>query len=104
MFPLLSSIESSIKDKTLIEKYGLSERSLVTNAATGAFALYKSLYINKDILFVCGKGNNGSDALALAYLCLPVAKSVKVYMHFERETKRMNTEEVFLTRPSSSIQ
>ena len=84
MFPLLSSIESSIKDKTLIEKYDLSERSLVTNAATGAFALYKSLYINKDILFVCGKGNNGSDALALAYLCLPVAKSVKVYMHFEK--------------------
>ncbi len=84
MFPLLSSKESSAKDKVLTEKYALSERSLVSNAAAGAFALYKSLYINKDILFVCGKGNNGSDALALALLCLKEAKSVRIYMHFEK--------------------
>lgn len=84
MFPLLTSSESYEMDKSLISSCGLSERFLVTNAASGAFELYKSLFVDRDVLFVVGKGNNGSDALALALLCLPVSRSVSVYMHYEK--------------------
>ncbi len=84
MFPLLSSSEASLLDKSLIDRYGLSERALVSNAALGAYESYKSLFISKRVLFVVGKGNNGSDALALASLVLPVAKSVRIYLHYEK--------------------
>lgn len=84
MYPLLSSIEASILDKSLIEKYSLSERALVSNAALGAFENYKFLFVGKRVLFVVGKGNNGSDALALASLVLPCAESVKIYCHFDK--------------------
>lgn len=84
MFPLLSSSEASLLDKSLINRYGLSERALVSNAALGAYENYKSLFISKKVLFVVGKGNNGSDALALSSLVLPVAKSVRIYLHYEK--------------------
>ncbi len=83
MFQLLSSNEASSLDKSLIEKYGLSERALVSNAALGAYENYKFLFVGKRVLFVVGKGNNGSDALALASLVLPVAEKVKIYCHYD---------------------
>lgn len=84
MFPLLSSSQASLLDKSLIVRYDLSERALVSNAALGAFENYKSLFAEKKVLFVVGKGNNGSDALALAKLVFPVAKSVRIYLHYEK--------------------
>lgn len=84
MFPLLSSHSASLLDKSLIVKYGLDESELVSNAAKGAFEEYRSHFEKKSVLFIVGKGNNGSDALALASLVLPVADKVYIYNHFEK--------------------
>lgn len=84
MLPLFSSHKASLLDKSLIEEYSLDESSLVTNAALGAFVTYKRIFENKRVLFLVGKGNNGSDALALASFVIPVAESVFIYNHFEK--------------------
>lgn len=82
MLPLLTLSASSELDRTLISECDLDEHSLVSNAALGTFEALGSLFEGKRVLFVAGKGNNGSDALALASLVIPVASSVSVYCHF----------------------
>lgn len=82
MLPLLTLSASSELDRTLISECGLDEHSLVSNAALGTFEALGSLFEGKRVLFVAGKGNNGSDALALASLVIPLASSVSVYCHF----------------------
>ena len=84
MVPLLSLARSSSLDNSLIASCGLDEHALVSNAALGAFECYKEIFTGKRVLFVVGKGNNGSDALALVPLVLPVASSVAVYCHFDK--------------------
>ncbi len=83
MLPLLSLQEASSLDRTLIENYSLDESSLVTNAALGAYEECRHLFSGRSVLFVTGKGNNGSDALALAELVLGDASSVRIYCHYE---------------------
>ncbi len=82
MLPLLSLSDASALDGALIEKCGLDESSLVTNAALGAYETYRDIFSGRSVLFVAGKGNNGSDALALAELVLGTASEVHVYNHF----------------------
>lgn len=82
MYELLSGPEASALDKSLVSKYSLSEEHLIKNAASFVFAAHKELFKDKTILFVVGKGNNGSDALYLAFLSLSCAKKVYIYMHF----------------------
>ena len=84
MLPLLSLSEASALDKALIEKCGLDESSLVSAAALGAYETYKDIFRGRSILFVVGKGNNGSDALALAELVIGDASKVSVYNHFDK--------------------
>ena len=83
MLPLLTLSEASTLDKALIASCRLDEHALVSNAALGAYECYKEIFRGKRVLFVAGKGNNGSDALALLPLVLPVASSVAVYCHFD---------------------
>lgn len=83
MYELLSGAEASILDKKLIEEYGLNESSLVENAAIFAFTSHKELFENRSVLFLVGKGNNGSDALALAKMCEKVSKRIYVYNLFD---------------------
>ncbi len=83
MLPLLTLSQASSLDKSLIASCDLDEHSLVSNAALGAFECYREIFRGRRVLFVAGKGNNGSDALALVPLVLPVASSVAVYCHFD---------------------
>lgn len=82
MLPLLTLSRASELDSTLISECALDEHSLVSNAALGAYESCIDLFRGKRVLFVAGKGNNGSDALALASLVTKVASSVSVYCHF----------------------
>lgn len=82
MLPLLTLSGASELDSTLIRECNLDEHSLVSNAALGAYESCLDLFRGKRVLFVAGKGNNGSDALALASLVTEVASSVSVYCHF----------------------
>ncbi len=82
MLPLLTLSGASELDSTLISECALDEHSLVSNAALGAYESCLDLFRGKRVLFAAGKGNNGSDALALASLVNEVASSVSVYCHF----------------------
>ncbi len=82
MLPLLTLSSASENDSALIRECALDEHSLVSNAATGAYLSCRDLFRGKRVLFVVGKGNNGSDALALASLVTALARSVSVYCHF----------------------
>jgi ADP-dependent NAD(P)H-hydrate dehydratase / NAD(P)H-hydrate epimerase len=102
MLPLLSLSEASALDKALIEKCGLDESSLVSSAALGAYETYKDIFRGKSVLFVVGKGNNGSDALALAALALPSASKVSVYNHFDKGNEE-NERRKSLLPPSAFV-
>lgn len=74
---------SSKMDHELIERHSLSEEKLIDSAAKGAFDFTLKHIENKKVLFLVGKGNNGSDALEMARLSLEKAKNVFVYCLFE---------------------
>ena len=52
---------------------------MIDSAAKGAFDISLPHIEGKRVLFLVGKGNNGSDALEMARLSLNIAKSVLVY-------------------------
>lgn len=83
MTPLYSLKQSSAMDHALIEKFSLSEDKLIESAAKGAFEISMPQIKDKDVLFLVGKGNNGSDALSMARLSLGVAKNVYVLLLFD---------------------
>lgn len=66
MKPVYSLKSASSLDRSLISAYALSESSLIDGAANGAYRIIKKRVLNKKVLFVIGKGNNGSDGLELA--------------------------------------
>lgn len=83
MLPLLTCSQIRSLEKKLIEKYNLDESNLIDNVALFCYKEIEKNIIDKDVLFVCGKGNNASDALSLALLSLEKAKSVSVFLCFE---------------------
>lgn len=66
-------------DKLLIEKKNWKIQQMVLEAAK---ALYRHIPTTKQILICSGKGNNGADGLALAYL---LKKNVSVYLFCQEE-------------------
>ena len=80
---LFSLSVSSEMDHDLISKHSLSEEKLIDGAARGAFEIFRPYIEGKDVLFLVGKGNNGSDALEMARLSMKIAKRVSVYALFE---------------------
>ena len=79
---LYSLSTSSKMDHDLISRHSLSEDMLIDSAAKGAFDISLPHIEGKRVLFLVGKGNNGSDALEMARLSLNIAKSVLVYTLF----------------------
>ena len=75
--------EASDIDHRLILENSLKESELIDSAAKGALEIARKYIENKRVLFLVGKGNNGSDALHMALLSLPLAASVMVYPIFE---------------------
>lgn len=68
---LFSTEESRDIDQTTIGEYGISGFTLMEIAASGAAqVIFDVEHSSKTGLFLCGKGNNAGDALAVArYLC-----------------------------------
>ena len=81
---LYSLSVSSEMDHDLISKHSLSEEKLIDSAANGAFDIFLPHIKGKNVLFLVGKGNNGSDALEMARLSLDVAKRVYVFPLFDK--------------------
>ena len=82
MVPLYSLKEASLLDKQMISRFSLSEERLIDSAASGAFKKAYPHIAGKRVIFLVGKGNNGSDALEMARLSLEVAGEVLVYCVF----------------------
>ena len=83
MRPILSLNLSSALDHQLIEKHGLSESSLIDNAAACVFRASEHL-IHGRILVMVGPGNNGSDGLALVSILLQHGYSPDVFFLYEK--------------------
>ena len=74
------SLEEARKlDHSFIKKYSLSESSLIDGAAMGAYHVIKDQVYKKRILFLIGKGNNGSDGLELARILSEEGADVHVF-------------------------
>lgn len=69
-------------DKNTIEKFGIGGFTLMEIAASkAAFHLQKKLKNSKEGFYVCGKGNNGGDGLAVArYLVNDANHRVTIFM------------------------
>ena len=74
--------QSRQMDEDTIEKFGIDGFTLIEIAASGAAGIIKKEQgENKSGLYVCGKGNNGGDALAVArYLVNQAGHEATVYM------------------------
>jgi ADP-dependent NAD(P)H-hydrate dehydratase / NAD(P)H-hydrate epimerase len=79
---LTTADQSREMDRRTIEDFGIDGFTLMEVAASGAASLIeKSAGRDRSGLFVCGKGNNGGDALAAArYLCEESGHSVTILM------------------------
>ncbi len=81
---VLTKKQSKIIDKISIENYKISQESLMTAAANGIVKLIEkySVFINKKprILIICGKGNNGGDAICAANIL--IRKGYDLHAHF----------------------
>lgn len=78
MFEVFSANQCKEMDKQSIIEIGIPGVVLMENAAIGIF----DQIVNKgeSFLILCGKGNNGGDALALARHLILVGKKVRVYI------------------------
>lgn len=100
---LFSIKESQALDRRLIGERSLSEEKLIDSAAAMAYGASKAHIENKSVLFLVGKGNNGSDALEMARLSIGYAKGVYVYPLFptgneeNMRRRRLLDESVFVS-------
>ena len=77
---LSGTAQSREMDRKTIEEFGINGFTLMEIAASGAASGIRSMEgDSKKGLFVCGKGNNGGDALAAArYLCEDAGHSAAI--------------------------
>lgn len=78
MKPIYEEVTSL--DKRAIEEYAIDEAILVENAARSILEQIKADFAKKDVIVVCGTGNNGADGLVLARLLMAYEFSVRVFM------------------------
>ena len=86
----LYSIESIRKlDQLAIKDFGITEVQLMENAGLAAYNSLKKYYPNtKNILVVCGGGNNGGDGYVLAKLAHIDGMNVVIWDASEKNTTR----------------
>lgn len=78
MLEIFSSNQCKEMDKQTINNIGIPGNILMENAAIGIFR--EIVDKGESFLILCGKGNNGGDALALSRHLLLNGKKVKVYI------------------------
>jgi len=78
MFEIFSANQCKEMDKNSIKDIGIPGIILMENAAIGIFK--EVVDKGESFLILCGKGNNGGDALALCRHLMLIGKKVKVYI------------------------
>ena len=78
MFEVFSANQCKEMDKQTIDNIGIPGSILMENAAIGIFR--ELVGKEESFLILCGKGNNGGDALALCRHLILEGKRVKVYI------------------------
>ncbi|MDR3593324.1 NAD(P)H-hydrate dehydratase [Clostridium sp.] len=78
MFEIFSAIQCKEMDKHAINDIGIPGMILMENAAIRIFEQLRDK--GESFLILCGKGNNGGDALALSRHLILEGKKVKVYI------------------------
>lgn len=83
MKKLFSIKECKSIEKDLISKENLSEDDLIKKVGSFVFENTIKYIKDKRVLFLVGKGNNGSDALEVALKAKKVAKDIKILKLFD---------------------
>jgi hydroxyethylthiazole kinase-like uncharacterized protein yjeF len=78
MFEVFSASQCKEMDKQCIDYVGIPGIVLMENAAIGLFKEISDM--GESFLILCGKGNNGGDALALCRHLILAGKKVRVYI------------------------
>ncbi len=78
---LFNNFESKNLDQFTIQKIGISGKILMGMASESVFTIYKKEIKKREILILCGKGNNGGDGIALGILFFCFGKKVKIFFH-----------------------
>ena len=78
--------DAGIKDRSLIEQYGLSSSLLIDSAARGAYGIIRSRLKGR-IAVMAGPGNNGCDGLELASIMASDGYDVSVILPYENGNK-----------------
>ena len=90
---ILTKKQSYFIDKISIENYKISQELLMTAAANSIVKHIEkySPFINKKprILIICGKGNNGGDAICAANIL--IRKGFDLHVHFLIEKKEIRS-------------
>lgn len=94
MKPIFSLSSALELDHSLIEKYSLDESALVSSAAKGCYLAVRDKLIARNVLFVVGKGNNGSDGIEMARLAAKENPNVSIlYISDEGNDENMRRRE-----------
>ena len=114
MIEVFQSDKCRSMDNQAIKQYGIPSIILMENAARGVFEdIYNK---GQSFLILCGKGNNGGDALALARHLVIEGKKIKVVIisknenysedfrtNFEILKKIINSEEISYIKSENDI-
>lgn len=76
---VLTAAQMKTADEETIESLGIAQDVLMERAALSVVAKIKE-YDSKRILCICGTGNNGGDALAVARILLMEGRKADVYL------------------------
>ena len=101
MEPILSQREAALLDKTLIERYSLSEAELIDSASRLAYERTRE-FLTGSLLFLIGPGNNGADGLGMALLAASDGFDVSVLYLYEKGSAE-NSRRRALLPPSVKI-
>jgi NAD(P)H-hydrate epimerase len=77
---ILSVEEMRKLDNLYINEFGIPQSVLMENASLGAFEILKKnkLHLSKNIVVLCGIGNNGGDGMALARKIFSFNKNISI--------------------------
>lgn len=78
---ILSVEEMRKLDNLYIKEFGIPQSVLMENASLGAFEILRenTLHLSKNIVVLCGIGNNGGDGLALARKIFSFNENISIF-------------------------
>ncbi|MEM7184954.1 MAG: bifunctional ADP-dependent NAD(P)H-hydrate dehydratase/NAD(P)H-hydrate epimerase [Spirochaetota bacterium] len=103
---LFTKQESKALDTYAIEEYRLSSTLLMGVAAMSIYKEYETELLTSDLLVLCGSGNNGGDALALAHFVMQneaFLQSCHVFVKAGKHTEEFLFYKELLQRTNAEI-